>query len=41
MSVQNVVELYVNAALKIFIAACAVVIGVMILFGTLLVLAIC
>ena len=40
MSVQNEVEPYVNAASKMFIAACAAVIGVMILFGTLLVLAI-
>ncbi len=39
-SVQNVVEPYVNSAPKMFIAACAAVIGVMILFGTLLVLAI-
>ena len=39
-SMQAVVEPYVNAAPKIFIAACAAVIGVMILFGTLLVLAI-
>ncbi len=37
---QNVVEPYVNAAPKIFFATCAAVIGVMILFGTLLVLAI-
>ena len=39
-SVQNVIVPYVNAAPKMFIAACATVIGVMILFGNLLVLAI-
>ncbi len=39
-SVKNAVEPYVYAAPKMFIAACAAVIGVMILFGTLLVLAI-
>ncbi len=39
-SVQNVIEPYVNAAPKMFIAACPTVIGVLILFGTLLVLAI-
>ncbi len=39
-SVQNVIEPYVDAAPKMFIAACAAVIGIMILFGTLLVLAI-
>ncbi len=39
-SVQNVIEPYVNAPPKMFIAACATVIAVMILFGTLLVLAI-
>ncbi len=37
-SVHNVVELYVNVAPKMFITACATIIGVMILFGTLLVL---
>ena len=39
-SVHNVVEPYVNAAPKMFIAGCATIIGVMILFGTLLVLTI-
>ncbi len=39
-TVQNVIEPYVDAAPKMFIAACAAVISVMILFGTLLVLAI-
>ncbi len=40
-SIQNVVELYVNAAPKMFITACAAVIGVvMMLFRTLLVLTI-
>ena len=38
--IPNVIEPYVNAAPKMFIAACAALIGVMILFGTLLVLAI-
>ncbi len=35
-SEQNAIELYVNAALKMFIARCATIIGVKILFGTLL-----
>ena len=39
-SVQDVVEPYVNAAPKMFIAVCAAVIDIMILFGILLVLAI-
>ena len=39
-SVQNVVEPYVDAAPKMFIAACSTVIGVMILLVTLMVLAI-
>ncbi len=39
-TVQNVIEPYVNAVPKMFIATCAAVIGVMILFGTLLILAI-
>ncbi len=37
---QIVIEPYVDAALKMFIALCAAIIGVMILFGTLLVLVI-
>ncbi len=39
-SVQKVVKPHVNTAPKMFIAACAAVIGTMILFVTLLVLAI-
>ncbi len=39
-TIQNVVEPYVNAAPKMFITACAAVIGVMVLIGSLLVLAI-
>ena len=39
-SVQNVVKPYVNAAPKMFIAACATVIGIIILFRTLFFLAI-